>query len=175
VSFYHHTRGFIQHYDFADGTFDDYFECFIRGEVDFGDYFDNLLSWFPKRTEFNVLFVTYEGMLADPRAAIERVAEFLGHPAARVARDAALLERIVEQSSFRSMRENQGRWSSERPVDMPAFVRKGIVGDWQNHFSPAQARRLLERFQRRTRGTGAEHLWSDQLLAAERFASNTRG
>ena len=25
VSFYHHTRGFVRHYDFADGTWDDVF------------------------------------------------------------------------------------------------------------------------------------------------------
>jgi hypothetical protein len=172
VSFYHHTRGFPRHYEFADGTFDDYFECFIRGEVDFGDYFDNLLSWLPRRTEPNVLFATYEGMLADPRAAIERVAEFLGETAAVVARDTALLERILEQSSFRGMRENQARWSSERPAEMPAFVRKGIVGDWRNHFSAAQARRLVAKFEQRTKGTGAEHLWSDELSAAKHFASN---
>ena len=47
VSFYHHTRGFVRHYDFADGTFDDFFECFVVGEVDFGDYFDHLASWLP--------------------------------------------------------------------------------------------------------------------------------
>ena len=41
VSFYHHTRGFVKHYEFREGTFDEFFECFIRGEVDFGDYFDN--------------------------------------------------------------------------------------------------------------------------------------
>ena len=35
VSFFHHTRGFPRHYDFADGSFDDFFACFVRGEVDF--------------------------------------------------------------------------------------------------------------------------------------------
>lgn len=171
VSFYHHTRGFIRHYDFADGTFDDFFECFIRGEVDFGDYFDNLLSWFPRRANPNVLFTTYEDMLADPSNAIMGVATFLGDRGARAVSDAALRERILGESSFRNMREGQHRWSSERPADMPPFVRKGIVGDWHNHFSPAQALRLVARFEQRTRGTGAELLWSEQLLAAKRFAS----
>ena len=171
VSFYHHTRGFARHYDFVDGTFDDFLECFIRGEVDFGDYFDNLLPWFARRKTANVLFTTYEDMLADPPRAIVRVAEFLGNHGMRAVSDAPLRERILEQSSFRNMRERQQRWSSERPADMPAFVRKGIVGDWQNHFSPAQAKRLVARFEQRTSGTGAEHLWSEQLLAAKRFAS----
>ena len=54
VSFFHHTRGFPKHYDFSDGTFDDFFECFVRGEVDFGDYFDNLMSWYAHKDDRNL-------------------------------------------------------------------------------------------------------------------------
>jgi sulfotransferase len=32
VSFYHHTRGFKQHYDFAEGTWDTFFECLCEGK-----------------------------------------------------------------------------------------------------------------------------------------------
>ena len=78
VSFYHHTRGFVRHYDFAEGTFADYFECFVAGEVDFGDYFENVLSWFGERQNSNVLAITYEQMIANPRAAVIAVGEFLG-------------------------------------------------------------------------------------------------
>jgi hypothetical protein len=167
VSFYHHTRGFVRHYDYADGSFDDFFECFISGEVDFGDYFDNLLSWYPHRNDANVLFTTYEELLADAGAAVVAIAEFLGESAARIVRDPAVLARILEQSSFRGMRENQSRWSSQRPSNMPEFVRKGVVGDWENYFSPEQTRRLLAKFEQRARGTGAEHLWSAILAAAK--------
>jgi LPS sulfotransferase NodH len=166
VSFYHHTRGFVRHYDFADGTFDDFFECFVRGEVDFGDYFDHLASWLPKVGEANVLFLVYEQMLADPRAAVVAIGEFLGGAAARVAADRALLERIVAASSFDSMRRDQRRWSSERPANMPEFVRRGVAGDWANHFSRAQAARLAAKFSERTRGTRAETLWPDVITAA---------
>jgi hypothetical protein len=166
VSFFHHTRGFVRHYDFADGTFGDFFECFIRGEVDFGDYFDNLLSWLARGDEPNVVTLTYEEMIADPREPIVTLARFLGGRAARAATDAAFVERIVSLSSFESMRSEQRRWSSARPSNMPEFVRKGIVGDWRNHFSPEQARRLAARFVRRTRGTRAQHLWADVVAAA---------
>ncbi|GIY02107.1 sulfotransferase 1C2 [Caerostris extrusa] len=37
VSFYHHTVG-TPCYHFVNGEFDDYFELFIDGKVDFGDY-----------------------------------------------------------------------------------------------------------------------------------------
>lgn len=166
VSFYHHTRGFVKHYDFAGGTFDDFFECFVHGEVDFGDYFDNLLSWLRRVAEPNVLVLTYEDMLADPRAAVTAIGEFLGGAAAAAVLQPRLLERIVDATSFDQMRMDQRRWSSERPPNMPEFVRKGVVGDWQNHFSASQARRLAERFAERTRGTAAEHLWGEVLAAA---------
>ena len=169
VSFYYHTRGFVRHYDFADGTFADFFECFVAGEVDFGDYFDHLLSWQPHTDQPNVLFETYEAMLAEPRAAIIRVGEFIGGRAAEDVRDSRLLDTIVIESSFARMREQQSRWSSPRPPSLP-FVRKGIVGDWRTHFSPAQAERLVARFERRTRGTPCATLWSDQLAAAKRHA-----
>lgn len=166
VSFYHHTRGFVRHYDFADGTFDEFFECFIRGEVDFGDYFDHLASWLPHARDPNVLFLTYEQMLADPRAAVAAVGDFLSGAAARVAAEAALVERIVAASSFDSMSRDQRRWSSERPANMPEFVRRGVVGDWTEQVSREQARRLAAKFAERMRGTTAEALWPDVLAAA---------
>ncbi len=167
VSFYHHTRGFVKHYDFADGTFDEFFECFVRGEVDFGDYFDNLLSWLPRTSQSNLLWLTYEDMLADPGAAVVAIGDFLGGDAARAAANPALVARIVAASSFDQMRVDQRRWSSQRPANMPEFVRKGVVGDWANHFSAEQARRLADRFAERTRGTAAEHLWKDVVAAAQ--------
>jgi hypothetical protein len=166
VSFYHHTRGFVRHYDFADGTFDDFFECFLSGKVDFGDYFDHLVSWYRRKDDANVLLVTYEDMQEDPDAAIVAVAEFLGGTAASAVRDAASLARIREASCFASMSRNQRRWSSERPRGMPEFVRKGIVGDWRNHFSVDQAQRLLEEFARRTQETGPFDLWPEIIAEA---------
>jgi hypothetical protein len=167
VSFYHHTRGFPKHYDFAEGTWDVFFEYFLRGEVDFGDYFDHLMSWWPKRDAPNVLFLTYERMLEQPLAAVRRLALFLGGDAARAATDPGVLERIVAHSSFGEMRVNQRRWSSARPPDMPEFVRKGVAGDWRNHFSKDQARRLAAKLLARTQGTGAESLWPELARAAQ--------
>ncbi len=171
VSFYHHTRGFVKHYDFAAGTWDTFFECFVRGEVDFGDYFDNLMSWWPRRTAPNVLFVTYEEMLAAPAAAVAAIGRFLGGHAAAAAADPAIAARVLEHSSFASMSRDQMRWSSARPADMPGFVRKGIVGDWQNHFSREQARRLAAKLTARTAGTGAETLWPDLRKAVDEWST----
>jgi hypothetical protein len=166
VSFYHHTRGFVRHYDFAAGTWETFFECFLSGEVDFGDYFDNLLSWWPRRAEPNVLFLTYERMLADPAAAVSAIAGFLGGPASALGHDEQRLAGVVRDSSFGEMRRNQARWSSERPAWSPEFVRKGIVGDWTSHFTGDQARRLGAKLRARTAGTDIESLWPGLVASA---------
>ena len=57
---------------------------------------------------------------------------------------------------------------------MPAFIRKGVVGDWVNYFAPSQAARLLEKFERRCEGTGIEAMWLDIVAEARRFARNTQ-
>ena len=45
---------------------------------------------------------------------------------------------------------------NQTPADMPAFIRKGVVGDWRNCFSTAQARRLAEKC---ARHEAIEALW----------------
>ncbi len=166
VSFFHHTRGFPKHYDFADGRFEDFFECFLAGEVDFGDYFAHLNSWYAQRAAPNVLFLTYEAMRADPEAAVRAVAGFLGPEHAVALGEPGVLARVLEHSSFAGMRRDQRRWSSARPEGMPEFVRKGLVGDWRSHFSADQARRLAQRFEAATGGLGAYGLWPEIVAEA---------
>jgi hypothetical protein len=166
VSFFHHTRGFVKLYDFADGTFDEFFECFLSGEIDFGDYFDNLVPWFAHQGDDNLLFLTYEQMKAAPAAAVVAMGEFLGPEPARTVHDPATLDSIIRHSSFDSMRKDPERWSSKRPDGMPAFIRKGQIGDWVNHFSREQAHRLADKFARRAEGTDLETLWPEILAAA---------
>lgn len=161
VSFFHHTRGFVRHYDFADGSFDDYFECFLDGQVDFGSYFDHLASWGARSGEPNVSFTTFEAMRDDPRAVVVQVGRFLGGPFAASVDDPAVLARVLEHSSFARMREDQQRWCSVRPSDAPPFIRKGEVGDWESCFSAEQARALLAKLEACTAGTWMASLWPD--------------
>ena len=170
---FHHTRGFVQYYDFGDGTFDEYFECFVRGQVDFGDYFENVLSWFNHRAGENIHWVnTYESMSADPLVGITAVGEFLGSQWASNVRDSDVLEQILHHSSFNEMSQDQLRWASERPKDMPAFVRKGAVGDWRQHFSRDQTARMLERIESIPGAAELVTLWPETMAAAGEFAGS---
>ena len=167
VSFYHHTRGFTRHYDFADGTFEEFLAVFVAGEVDFGDYFDHVLSWLRVVDEPNVHFTTYERMHADLDREVSRLGAFLGGEVARIAADADSRRDIVAAASFRSMSRDQQRWSSQGPKGTTGFVRKGIVGDWLEHFSPNSLRTLLERTQERLAGTPLAAEWAEIIDQAQ--------
>lgn len=169
VSFYHHTRGFPKHYDFADGSFEDFLEVFVAGEVDFGDYFAHVRSWLGIADRENVHFTSYERMSADLENEIVRLGRFLGGAASDTVADVAARRRVVDSASFRSMARDQQRWSSKRPEGMTEFVRKGIVGDWQAHFSPQTLLPLLTKTQEHLAGTPLQQEWSDILRAAQRF------
>lgn len=159
VSFFYHTKGFVKHYNFAEGTFDEFFECFIDGEVDWGDYFDHLVPWMQHKNDVNVLFLTYESMKANLKAAILEIANFLGSPYAEKLKNTQILESILEHTSFTRMSQDQSRWSSQRPPQMSPFIRKGKVGDWKSHFSVSQTQRLSEKFRIKTAKTEAQTLW----------------
>ncbi|NEP59527.1 MAG: sulfotransferase domain-containing protein [Symploca sp. SIO2G7] len=164
VSFYYHTKGFIKHYDFAEGTFDEFFTCFLAGEVDWGDYFDHLVPWIQHKNEPNVLFLTYESMKIDPKAAIIAIAHFLGSAYVKKIENLQILESILDHTSFTRMSKDQSRWSNQRPDHMTNFIRKGEVGDWKSHFSAAQAQQLTQKFREKTTGTEAANLWSQEIL-----------
>lgn len=149
VSFYHHTKT-IPAYKFQDGSFDEYFEIFLDGRTDFGSYYESLRSWYSKRNEPNVLFLTYEGMHADVRESVLKITRFVDAGIAdELARDEDKMRTVLENSSVSSMKKEFAL----------QFVRKGTVGDWRNYFSPEQSRRLEERFFREMEGTDIPQLW----------------
>ncbi|XP_042910402.1 sulfotransferase ssu-1 isoform X2 [Parasteatoda tepidariorum] len=74
VSYYHHTSRIPSNFS---GTFDEYFEKFLAGLVEFGDYFDHLLGWYTHRNDPNVLFITYEDLKEDFESNTLKIAAFI--------------------------------------------------------------------------------------------------
>ncbi len=144
LSFYYHTKGFVKHYNFAQGSFDAFFNLFLKGQVDFGDYFDNLISWHNHKSDENVLFVTYEELKGDTRNTILKISSFLGedHKSHLLANNEEVLLKVMEHSSFDSMLKDQGRWCSERPKEHPKFIREGSIGNWKSYFTKPQSEAL---------------------------------
>ena len=141
VSFFHHTRGFVKHYNFADGTFDTYFRLFVEGRVDFGSYFDCVRSWLDHKDDDNILCVTYESLRSNPREGVLKIAEFLDakvYPERLLANNEDILDKVLEHSSLKSMQQDPRRWCSERPKEHTPFIRKGSMGGWDELLTPQQ-------------------------------------
>ncbi|GFY51103.1 sulfotransferase 1C2 [Trichonephila inaurata madagascariensis] len=145
VSFYHHAEG-IPGYQFEGGEFDVFFELFMNGEVEFGDYFDCVLSWYEHRNDPNVLFITYEELKKDIKSNALKIAQFIGPQYKR--------KKEVFANDFKM---------AKKGTSDVTFVRKGIIGDWRNYFSPTQNARLEKRFRERTAGTDLHNLWKDDM------------
>lgn len=105
VSFYYHTRN-LPMYQFTDGTFDEFFELFLKSQVDFGDYFENVLSWYEHRNDPNVLFLTYEDLKRDTTGGILKIAAFIDQDREKKLKETPeLLERILEKTSVQHMKK----------------------------------------------------------------------
>jgi hypothetical protein len=77
---------------------------------------------------YGILSISYENMKQRPREVVARLLDFLELPIAE-----PVLNDMIHRSSFRFVtRRSEGKGSSSD------FYRKGIAGDWINHFSDEQ-------------------------------------
>ena len=150
VSYFHHDRAipFYPHYEW-----DEYFDKFMKGDVDFGNYFDHVLSWWAHKDDDNVLILTYEDMKKDLPSAVAKIAKFVGQD---ISQD--LVDEIAHRTTFANMKRDSTanyEWINERRKPTATeFMRKGVVGDWKNYFSPEQIARLDAVCEERLKGTG---------------------
>ncbi|GFY76613.1 sulfotransferase 1C4 [Trichonephila inaurata madagascariensis] len=180
VSFFHHARNHPG-FGYWDGEFDDFFELFIAGELEYNDYFDHLLDWYSHRSDPNVFYTRFEDMKKDMTSVVLKLSKFLGQEYLdAIEKDNNVLNNILQYSSFDHMNKKlsdvhnmqkrdkfigpvlEGRKhciefaaSLNPPEELPElqFFRKGIVGDWRNHFSPDQNERLNRKMLEKMKGT----------------------
>lgn len=158
VSFFYHSCSKLDYV----GSWDEFFELFIKGEVGYGLGIDHVLDWWQasQHTE-RILFLKYEEMKREPAKAIERVAAFIG-----VECGEELLRTVVEKSSFASMAGNKLAnldWVPQKE-GVPRHMRKGIIGDWREHFSDEQNRRFDALYLEKMTGTGLRFDFGDGLV-----------
>ncbi len=87
-------------------------------------------SWFERRQDPDVAFVSYEQLLDDCTGAVSRVLETISDAPV----DPWRIDLAVDKYS---MVRQTGRAPGEEIRG--TFIRKGVAGDWKNHFSPEAA------------------------------------
>jgi hypothetical protein len=134
------------------GTWDEFFEEFVAGRVPYGGWFDHTLGWWPHAVAHpnDVLVLTYERLKNDMSGSLHRLGTFLGRRLSLAAVFA-----IARHTSFENMKVNPFTNRAGSPVmdfSVAPFLRKGIVGDWCNQFTPEQAARVQMLWNEKTRG-----------------------
>ncbi|XP_069856521.1 3-beta-hydroxysteroid sulfotransferase-like [Dipodomys merriami] len=96
------------------------------------------VGWMSMREKGNMLELSYEVLKKDTRSTVEKICQFLGKKL-----DPEELDLFLENSSFHAMKENtMSNYSMANKNNFPVGIimtRKGIVGDWKNHFTVTQA------------------------------------
>jgi hypothetical protein len=141
VSYYYLYRRYLR----FDGSFGDFFDRFLRGDLQYKSWFRHVAGWEAHRNNPRVLFIPYDEMRAETGAWVRRIADFLDIDVTD-----ARCEQIVQKTDFGAMKAAEDKFDyahellHELQVRGGAFLREGKVSRGQGHLSPDQ-RASLER------------------------------
>uniref|UniRef100_A0A8C1XGR0 Sulfotransferase n=1 Tax=Cyprinus carpio TaxID=7962 RepID=A0A8C1XGR0_CYPCA len=144
------------------GTFEEFSDKFLSGKVMFGKWTDHVKSWRNPELGDRILYITYEEMLQDLREVLGRILKFLGRELS-----AEALDRVVNHGTFKNMKTNKMSNYSLVPEDImdskkSPFLRKGIAGDWKNHFSPELDAKFTAIIQEDMKGCNIRFPWDEE-------------
>lgn len=147
---YFHFMSSIPIFDFQ-GKWEEFLELFMKGNLPWGSYFDHVLEWWNRKDQKNVLFLKYEDLKKDLRGQTKIIAEFLD-----VHLSEQEVEAVVEKCTFQAMKKKPDQAIKElaKFFKKGSHLRKGIVGDWENHFSNEQLEKFDKLYESQMNGTG---------------------
>ncbi|XP_053182967.1 sulfotransferase family 2, cytosolic sulfotransferase 3 [Scomber japonicus] len=154
--FFHQMAVFLE----DPGTFDEFMEKFLEGRVMFGKWTDHVKGWRHTDLGDRIMYITYEEMVQDLPAALRRISDFLDRNLSEEA-----IQKIAEYCSFKTMKSNNMSNFSLVPKiymdsDKSPFLRKGVAGDWKNHFSSEQLARFTSVIRQELEGESFSLPWS---------------
>ncbi|XP_048374020.1 sulfotransferase 2B1-like isoform X2 [Sphaerodactylus townsendi] len=159
VSLYYYAKmsSFLEYKE----SFGEFIEMFAAGTILFGSWFDHVKGWLAYRNRKNFLLLTYDDLLQDLRGTILRICQFLGKDL-----DTSAVDTVVANASFEAMKGNKMVNYSLVPEDImnqkiSPFLRKGISGDWKNHFTPEQSSAFHHLYQQKMKEVDIRFPWDD--------------
>jgi len=148
VSYHNHWK-ILEGYH---GGFEAFAESFINDIAGYySPFIHHVLEYWNMRHLENVCFITYEEMKNDLASVIRKVSTFLTRPVAE-----EKIPSLVDHLSFDKMKQNKSVNKQEfveasqvnlddaNKKENLAFMRKGQVGDWENHFTPDLQKKFEE-------------------------------
>jgi hypothetical protein len=153
VSYYHFQKTHMGY----KGTFDEFFERFLRGEDHYGSWFRHVRGWWEHRHDPNVLFLYYQELADDLPGCLRRISAFCGLEIAP--------ERwpgILERCTFAFMKRHESQLDPltamlyEQGFQPHRHLCQGRSGMGSEHLSRRQTRRFDKAFTKRLGDTGLE-------------------
>uniref|UniRef100_A0A3B4AVU3 Sulfotransferase n=1 Tax=Periophthalmus magnuspinnatus TaxID=409849 RepID=A0A3B4AVU3_9GOBI len=158
VSFYyfHHSASFLE----DPGTFEEFLDKFLEGKLAFGKWTDHIKSWKNAKLRDRIIYITYEEMKEDLPAVVRSLSSFLGKNLSD-----EVIHKIAHHCSFDVMKNNPMSNFSLVPKiyidhEKSPFLRKGVTGDWKNHFTSEQLRRFCSTIKKEMEGESFTLPWS---------------
>ncbi|XP_072477900.1 sulfotransferase 1C1-like isoform X2 [Notamacropus eugenii] len=151
VSYYHFSRMFIPFP--TPGSLEEFIEKFMNGRVLCGSWYDHVKGWWDKRDKHPILYLFYEDMKENPKREIQKILNFLEKDLSE-----EIINKIIYHTSFDIMKQNPMVNYTYFPKTMmdhsiSPFMRKGMPGDWKNHFTVAQNEKFDEDYKKKMAGT----------------------
>ncbi|XP_077998117.1 sulfotransferase 1C4-like [Glandiceps talaboti] len=156
VSFYHlHRCNYLL--GSYSGTWNEFYNLAMKKQLIYGDWFDHVLGWWKYKDKENVYFLKYEDMKKDLRGVIKKLAKFLNKDLTD-----DKINQIEIYCSFDNMKINPGVNMERDPsfnFKRAEFIRKGVIGDWQNYFTVAQNTEFEELYKTKMKDSGLSFQW----------------
>jgi len=141
------------------GSLDVFFNAFLGDVLSYSPFLQHVRGYWERRSEENILFLSYEEMKKDLPSVIRRVAEFLD----KILTDTQVAD-LAEHLSFKNMKANAAVNKEEMMAAvkkvtgseeaLSAFMRKGETGDWKNHLTEEQLERMKSWEKSQLEGSG---------------------
>ena len=118
--------------------FDQFAKAFRNGEMMPGNWFEHMKQAWEVREEDNLEFVWYKDLDKDMKEDIRKIANHLGKTMTED--DMKALVKHLDIDQFKANSSVNKTQEMPSTGDRPSFIRKGIVGDWKNHFTQEESK-----------------------------------
>lgn len=122
----------------------------LTGNSSYGSWFDWVRGWSEqaKKNVDQILWIQYEDMIRNPENEIRKIQLFLNISSA----DNKFIDNVKRGCSFDSMKKQS--MAKESSGDFQGHLRKGIIGDWKNHFTEDMKKEFLDTYNKELVGSG---------------------